>query len=777
MFRSLLLLVFTGTSLTFSQNPPGEGSVSGFVTDASNGETLIGANVFLQGTRMGASTNLRGYYVIPRVPAGNYTLIVQYIGYRMHARAITVSEGESKVVRISLQPESLAGEEVVIYADSVRTIEKMFEQPVSKIELSGEQINRIPQVAEADLLRSLQTLPGIVPVSDFSSALYVRGGTPDQNLYLIDGSDVYNPEHAFGIFSTFNTDAIKQVELSKGGFGAQYGGRLSSVLHVTNLDGNRREVEGSGSVSLLSAKTTIQMPLGDFGSVSGSIRRTYFDKTVGQAVDEIPDYYFYDGNVKTFVEIDPHNTLTISGYGGRDVLHFHFNEDADDKAGFDYTWGNQTGSLRWSHVFNPRWFGNFWISASTFRSDFAFDESVNFSEENFISDITFKGSLEYHHSGKFISRFGFEQKNLHGIYREDFESGRVDVNARRRHYVGFFEETWRPSDRWNIEAGVRMDYFDSERDFKNIDPRALIKYKLNETTNLKAAAGVYHQYLHQIPRAFFVGIWTTSDNFQKGSTAYHALAGVDRELGPHFQLQAEVYYKQYRDIYSLNHFLITTVKPARYEDGEPVYANTQGLFNRGDGYSTGFEVLVRKDIGNVTGWLGYSLASTKYSIDGINDDRSFAPRHDRSHTVNMVGNLEIRNTFRALRGRPPVSSSSKWTFGWNLIYSSGQPITLAGSSYLIRTTPDDDDGRATYPGEINGYRLPHYARLDVSLIYEKTFKSWSLAPYLQIFNVGARRNVWFIQYTSEDQAGQVTQKIKTFPMFPLIPSIGANFKF
>ena len=270
------------------------------------------------------------------------------------------------------------------------TGERLFQQPVSSIALSPRQINSLPQVAEADLLRSLQSLPGILPLSDFSSALYIRGGTPDQNLYLIDGTDVYNPEHAFGIFSTFNTDAIKYVELYKGGFGAEYGGRLSSILDVTHLDGNREEFEGSAAISLLSAKTTLQMPLGQVGSLSGSLRRTYFDQTVARTLDDVPDYYFYDGNVKAYLELDANNKLTLSGYGGRDFLDVTFNPDANDDVSLQADWGNKTGSARWTRVFSPQLFGNFWVTGSRFTSDFSLEEA-DIAERNQVTDVTLKG--------------------------------------------------------------------------------------------------------------------------------------------------------------------------------------------------------------------------------------------------------------------------------------------------------------------------------------------------------------------------------------------------
>lgn len=370
------LLAVTSNSLSAQSNKTG--TISGFVYGAANGEALIGANVYLENTLIGSSTNQSGYYVIPKVPVGEYTLVCHYIGYKLFKQTLMIVDGAEKVVNINLEAEPLVTAEVVVTGNAIPTIEKLFKKSISKIDLSAKQIKQIPQVAETDLLRSLQTLPGILPISDFSSALYIRGGTPDQNLYLIDGTDVYNPEHAFGLFSTFNTDAIKKVELSKGGFGAHYGGRLSSILNVTNLDGNREEFEGTASISVLSGKTTLQMPIGNFGSISGSFRRTYFDKTIAKAIDDVPDYYFYDGNLKAFFDIDGKNNLTISTYGGKDVLNLIFNRDSQDEAGFKYDWGNATGSIRWTRVFTPQLFANFWITGSRFDSDFDFGDTVDF---------------------------------------------------------------------------------------------------------------------------------------------------------------------------------------------------------------------------------------------------------------------------------------------------------------------------------------------------------------------------------------------------------------
>lgn len=771
----LLFMVLTGHLVAQTS-----GTLSGFVYDASNGEALIGANVFIKENFRGSTTNLNGYFVIHRLSAGSYTLVCQYIGYQPYVQKILVNEHEKKSLVIRLKPESIEGEEIVITADSISTITRLFEKPVSQIELSGKEIGQIPFIAESDLLRSLQTLPGILPLSDFSSELYVRGGTPDQNLYLIDGTDVYNPDHAFGIFSTFNTDAIKKVEISKGGFGAEYGGRLSSVLHVTNLDGNREKFEGTASVGILAARTTLQMPIGKIGSVSGSIRRTYFDQTIAKMIDEIPDYYFYDGNLKAFFQINDHNHLTLSGYGGNDVLHLIFNEDSRDNAGFDYIWGNRTGSIRWTSVFSPQLFANFWITGSRFRSDFDFKEGTEFSEHNLIRDITLKTDMEYYYSHALTMRFGFEQKNLYGKYRQSFPGFRVDAGGKRTHYAAYMQGQWQPHEDWRIEPGLRLHYFDSEKNFFNADPRLTVKYRLNETSNLKGSTGIYHQYLFRIPRPFLVGIWTSADRYQKSSSAVHFILGYQQNVADLYQIEIETYLKNYHRIYTLNQQLIADAKPTYYDpDGTPVYADTRGNFHQGNGQSIGMELMIKKEGGPVTGWVGYSLAKTEYRFRAINNHKPFVPRHDRTSAINAVLNADIRNVLRSLRGERMKNHRSKWLLGINFVYTSGQPITLPGSIYYVSPTPDGFPGVALFPDEINAYRLPPYARMDVSLTWERRFSGWTLSPYVQIFNIGNRKNVWFISYQEKDinDPNLIRQKAKVINMFPFLPTAGFNVRF
>jgi hypothetical protein len=776
---AILIILLTAPNKISSQVIE-NGTINGFVYDASNGEALIGANIFLKELKIGSSSNVSGFFVIPNVKPGKYSLLVSYVGYKTFSQDLTIAPNDVKRINVYLNQEAILESEVVVIADSIKIIDKLFNKPVSRIDLSPIQISKVPQVIESDLLRTLQSLPGIVPLSDYSSAIYVRGGTPDQNLFLVDGTDVYNPEHAFGLFSTFNTDAIKNVEVYKGGFGAEYGGRLSSVINITNNDGNRNNFEGKAALSLLSLNATLQTPIGKVGSLSGSIRRTYIDQTLAKIIDDVPDYYFLDGNVKAFFDIDQSNKLSISYFGSIDNLDFVLDKERVESIGFDYIWGNQTGSINWRTILSPKIFGNFWLTGSKFFSDFDFD-NFELREENKISDVTFKGALDYFLRENLEFKFGFEQKNVAGSLKQNTSSARVDVSKHRKLFSLYFITYWKPNPLWSLETGIRAEYFDSDKDYRNIDPRMTIKYKLTESSNLKFSTGSFTQYANRIPRLFFVSVWTSADENYQGSTASHFILGYQKALPYKTEFEIEVYYKSYKNIYSYNQTFLADVSTDNFSDDNlPLFNSSKGLFNRGNGSSLGVELLLRKDSGAITGWAAYSYASTKYELETINKGVSFPPRHDRTHTINLVTNIDLNNIENEIRGRPFTKLDKNWSLGFNLTYYSGQPITLPSSIYVINYFPDWLANRksiAIYPSRINEFRLPYYARLDLSITYNIHYKGWTLSPYLQIFNLLNRKNVWFVEYENEIKLGTVTQKVSNVSMFPLLPSIGVQCKF
>lgn len=774
--HALLLSVFICAVQSYPQDIA-SGTVSGFVYDAESGEALIGANVFLRDTHLGAATNTGGFYSLPKIPRGSYVLVCQFIGYETYTRSVEVKAETDLKITIYLRATTIELRAVQVVADCLRVSERLYNKPISKINLRPRQLERVPQVVETDLLRTLQAMPGILPISDYSSELYVRGGTPDQNLYLIDGADVYNPEHFFGLFSTFNTDAIKNVEISKGGFGAEYGGRLSSVLDVTNLDGNRRQFQGKASLSLLSAKATAQYPLGKVGAISGSLRRTYFDKTVARFFDDIPDYYFYDGHLKAYFDLNENNKLTVSTYLGRDDLDYKFEEGGPDDERLDYTWGNSTGSVRWTRIFSPQLFGNFWITASHFGSKFRVED---ISEDIELTDLTFKGNFEYFHSQSLSSKLGFEYKDISGAFREKYPGGRVDVSRAVEHLATYLQNEWKPTPLLTAQFGLRFNAFFGRKNFQSLAPRLSAKYRLSDAMSIKGAVGFYNQYLFCIPRTFFTDIWTSADEYYSGAQSHHYIAGFQHELFDDIEFEVEAYYKSFHNIYTFSYFFYTDLSPQRYDnDGNPVYTTPEGIFDRGDGHAYGLEFLLRRDIGPYTGWISYSLSRAAVNIDGINHGREFVPRHDRTSALNVVSNVDVKNMLRQLRGAVSQSDRTTWRVGVGFVYYSGQPITTTSSIYVTRQLPDQNfyHGYNLYPTGRNNFRLPPYLRLDISITMEKKYSKWAFSPYLQIFNVGYRKNVWFIDYNDEVKDDKIVQNIETFNMLPILPTIGVTFTF
>ena len=728
--------------------------LSGFTYDGADGEALIGCNVALVEIEAGTITNGSGLFVLPGLPPGTYTLVASHVGYRR------------------LEPAAVQLQEMVVAGDAGKRTSGL---SVSTHRLEAAHLSRLPRVVEVDLLRSLQSLPGIVPVSDFSSAPHVRGGTPDQNLYLIDGTDVYNPEHAFGLFSVFNMDAIKDVQLYKGGFGAPYGGRLSSVLDVTHLDGNRERFEGTTAVSLLSARTTLQYPLGRIDSVSGSVRRTHFDQTVARVID-VPEYYFYDSHLKVFVELDRSNKLTLSGYGGRDVLDLTFNDKATEALDFRYRWGNSTGSARWTTLLSPRLFANLWLTGSRFDSQFDLSETLDLKERNDVQDVTIKGSFEYVPAKGLNLDFGFEQKHLHVVYQQDFTDSRADIDRSVVHRAGYAQVRAIPGPRWMLEGGLRGNFFASDRRRTDLAPRAAARYRVSTTQTLKVAAGQYYQYLHRIPRMFIADIWTVANRFQPPSRAVHFVVGLQQKVTPDTRLELEAYRKTYRSIYAFDLNFLVNVTPDRHQDGVPIYEETRGLFHRGRGSTSGVDFMLERRRGAISGWAAYTLSRTRYRFDQVNRGVSFAPRHDVTSTVNMVGSIDLgRIVGPAVAGS---KSRSRWTLGFNFVYSTGQPLTRPGSGYVANSLPDAQGSRdyirsetrtfAVMPETVNGSRLPAYVRLDLGLRYRRE----RTTLFVDLFNAGNRRNVWFLNYDDDSGGFVIVQDVNEVGMFPLLPSVG-----
>ena len=782
-----LLIVFSVFSCNSLAKSKGTSTISGFVYDKSSGETLVGATVYLKGSRLGGITNSDGYFVISDVPSSRDTLVVTYLGYDRYQEVVAANSGHERLLKVYLSPTAYKIGEVIVTADSVSLAQRTFNRPISTLELNRKQVNAIPQFIEPDLLRALQSLPGITPISDFSSALYVRGGTSDQNLYLIDGAEIYNPEHAFGIFSTFNTDAIDRVVVSKGGFGAEYGDRLSSVIDVTELDGNRKKIEGEANISLIAASATIQAPVWSFGSIAASFRRTYIDQTYAKFIKGIPDYYFDDGNVTGKFQLDDRDNLTINYFGSGDNLFFQVNSNTPQSPEVNYDWGNNVASANWNHIFGNKLLSDFMVSYSGFASNFNVTHVANLNERNTISNYTIRDGLRYYASNEMTFRFGAAYKQIGITYSFLSNGNSIDFDNPVRKASAYAILSWQPDPLLDIEGGLRFEQFRSNAAFTHLDPRLSMKYRLSGTSSLKFAAGVYHQYMDSVDRLFFASIWLPAGKYINNSEATHFILGYDKQLGRSFELETNAYYKSYRNMNIYNENLDAEAVPGYYlPNGNPVYTSDQNVFLQGDGKSYGLELLLRKDAGAVTGWIGYALSRTEYAFPGINQGSMFIPRQDRTSVVNFVLNGNIGNIFSGKCDEAPRKSASQWLLGLNFIFTTGQPITVPASVYFVNTLPAWNNYSAgnqnlpnyqLYPGPIDTYRLPDYMRLDLSITWQKDYGTWSLSPYLQIFNLGNRKNVWFIEYSSQNSNGAIVQDVKPVYMLPFLPSLGVTIKF
>lgn len=713
-------------------------SLSGFVTDSTSGEGLIGANVYLQDLPIGISTNYQGYYVLHPLLAGSYLLKVSYLGYRTYEDSISLSEGQKLFLNISLLPQAVEGEEVVVSADALT---KEREIRISQVEISAKDVRDVPALAEADLFRSLQALPGVLSENDFSTGLVVRGGNTDQNLIMLDGITVYNPSHMGSLFSNFLLDATKDAKFIKGGFPAEYGGRMSSVLNVISKSGNNKQVEGAFGISLLSSRFSLEVPLGE-GAVLLAGRRTYFDKVLALLGKDFP-YYFYDFQGSFHQDLSPYDRLTVSGYFGNDVLDW-------DSLSFDIRWGNRTIAGNWRHVFSPQLFSNFMLAGSHFTTDVVMGGDQGIDSENNVVDYTIKGDLSYLFTQYHIMKFGFEFKKLKFQYQDIYDN-RVLFRLLQEPYemALYLQDDWQISSRWIIKPGLRSSYFTNNGKKVYLEPRFSVKYKMRDGEYLTYSTGLFRQFIFTVQDEYnpvFINNWFAIDETVPPGLSWHNILGYERELWSTTLLQIEFFYK------ILDNMLTYREQRSSVDEEMGTEVKATDFFVPSDGYSWGVELFVHKKYGRLAGWLGYTLAWAPKTLD----DYTYFASFDRRHNIDLLFSYDL--------GR-------KWRFGLRFNYGSGFPYTRAEGSYEER-----DAGlvnRRLIYGERNHFRYPAYNRLDLSL--SKYFKwlglNWQFD--MQVVNVYNQENIFFYDWDFDENPAQQN----VIPMLPIIPSIGISTAF
>ena len=734
-------------------------TLSGFVRDGSDGERLPNAAVAIavENRELGALSNAEGYYAIPDIPAGTWVVTASYIGYTTQRDTLALAAGQALRWDIELERQALEMGEVVVEAAATATSE--VNQRPSVVALQVTDVQQMAAMAEPDLLRSLQLLPGVQAASDFSSGLYVRGGGPDQTGILLDQMRLYNPSHAFGFFSTFNPDAIKDVTFYKGPYPAQYGGSLSAILDVQNRDGNRRNFSTSGGVSLISSRLMSEGPLGQ-GSWMVAGRRTYIDpvlRAVRRTTDELDGlgYWFYDVNAKVNTQLSPNDNLMLSAYRGNDHLDISLgisdSTNTDTLSfGFGNNWGNEALTGRWTHVFSPALFGRVIAQYSKYHSDITLNLfGTPIAVRNRVRDVSIKGDLDYFAAANHTLRTGVGLTLFRFDYGVLFDQYENDQVVKPYLLSAYVQDNWQVTPLTEARLGLRGTYY-GEGGHLSLNPRFSLSRVLQEGWRVKLAGGSYRQYLQLVSSEGFSGgdLWLPLDETVEPGRSYQAVAGLEWEPANSYRFSVETYYTDLANLVVLDE-----------EQGENDEQETsEDIFKTGGtGYATGVELFAEKRRGRLSGWLGYTLGWTRRTFPDIDGGRTFPPKYDRRHDVSLTA------TYRLAR----------WTWTANLVYGTGQAYTPAAARYTLRDPASDRPVDRLLAAPRNTARLLPYHRLDVGM--RRTFGLFGADVdfYLQIFNAYNRRNEWFVQYDPSDS----TEQPIVVRMLPIVPTFGFDFRF
>lgn len=764
-------------------------SVSGYVKEKDSRELLPGVNIYIASISGGTVTNNYGFYSIT-LPAGNYEVSYSYIGYQTIIREINLTQ--NLVLDIWLDP-SITLEEVVISAEKA---ERQSESNrMSMISVPVKQIRNIPALlGEKDVFKALQLLPGVQKGSEGNSGLYVRGGGPDQNLIILDDAPVYNANHLFGFFSIFNGDALKSIELTKGGFPARYGGRLSSVVEMTMKDGNKQKFSGEAGIGILSSRLVLEGPLiKDKSSFLISGRRTYIDVLTRPFMpdDSKGGYYFYDLNAKLNYDFGRKNKVYLSGYFGRDKFQFvnsynYENESNKSKGGL--YWQNATATLRWNHLFTSRVFSNTSFIYSSYDLNIFNEEKDKYGTYKLnynsgIRDLAVKYDLEYHVSTKYLLRAGLQTTNHlftpSAIIEKDSQT-LIDFKKTTSYdsqESGIYIENHITLKRFQANAGVRMSHFIADKkNYVFVEPRLSINYLIKEGISAKVAFAEMNQFIHLLSNTGIglpTDLWVPSTSIVKPQNSRQVSAGLAQDLpSKNLTLTLEGYYKWSRNIlgYKPGASFLLLDDPTEAQN-----FTWQDNVTAGSGKSYGIEMLVQRKTGKLTGWVGYTLSWTKLKFDEINFGEYFWARYDRRHDISVVAIYELSKN---------ITLSGTW------VYGTGSAITLPlgeypGNTYspIAEYLPEGDPNYYEYfntvtdYGKVNSFRMKAYHRLDFAIQFHKQMKRHERTWELGLYNAYNRKNPFFYFIESEYSDNGTISKLKQVSIFPLIPSVTYNIKF
>lgn len=766
------LLIFLSPNFLLAQETY---TISGYMRDASSGEELLYANVMVEETGGGATTNLYGYYAIT-LPAGNYTIQYSYIG--METQRVELELNQDIKRDIELGSVSMQLQEVVVSAEKAN--ENVTNTEVSVVELNVKDAKLIPVLlGEQDILKTMQLMPGVSSNSEGSSGFFVRGGDADQNLILLDEAPVYNASHLLGFFSVFNSDALKDVKLYKGGIPAEYGGRASSVMDIRMKNGNMKEWDVSGGIGLISSRLTVEGPIKkDQGSIMVSGRRTYADILAQPFLAdgfEDTDLYFYDLNLKANYKISEKDRIYLSGYLGRDVF-------GTEQFGFD--WGNTTATLRWNHLFSDKLFSN----TSFIYSDYDYGFKVDFggngvSLDAGIFDYNLKQDYTLFANQNNTLKFGW-QAIYHQMKPNEFafddEEKVADANEantlsqQKGLETGIYiANEQKVNDKLSLNYGLRLSTFSNVGDYEvktydaqdnvlsstiydkgeiyntyvGLEPRVNATYLLDEKSSLKASYNRNNQYLHLLSNSNSgtpTDLWITSSELVKPQIADQFAIGYFRNFKDNtYEFSVETYYKNLQN-------------QVDFEDGGSAINNfdieSDLVFGKGRAY--GVEFFLKKKKGDFTGWISYTLSKSERQFDDINGGDWFSARQDRTHDLSIVGMYQVS---------PRLSLSASF------VYYTGDAVTFPTGKYFV------DGALVSLYGDRNSERMPDYHRLDLGATYilKDTDRFYSDLSF-SVYNAYNRKNAYQITFDLDDMGNpQATQ----LALFGIVPSVTWNFNF
>lgn len=778
----LTALAFLCAVAAFSQD---KFTLNGYVKDSLTGETLIGANIRVRSGEKGIVSNQYGFFSIT-LRAGEYWILCSYVGYQ--SREIRISLNENLQHNILLSPASALINNVTVVGrkrdNNVKTAQ------MGKFELSVATAKALPAfLGEVDVLKTLQLLPGVRNAGEGNAGFYVRGGGPDQNLIVLDDAVVYNSGHLFGFFSIFNSDAIKNVTLIKGGMPANYGGRLSSVVDIAMKEGNQHKTQIDAGIGLIASRFSIQGPLKkNKASYMISARRTYVDALAKGFVKKTSEYYgsgyyFYDLNAKVNYQFSEKDRLYLSGYFGRDKFNFN---NAKRSFSTEIPWGNSTATLRWNHIFNKKLFANTTAVYNDYK--FALDGRQNNFKLNLssgIKDINLKTDIDFYPVPEHKLKFG-AQYTFH-TFLPNLLSGNQDSvvfapNNSSKKFANemalYIQDDWELGSRWKLNLGLRYSMFQQVGKYTNytrdangnktdstvygsgqnvktyggLEPRITARYTINDNESIKAAITRNLQYIHLVTNAgstLPTDLWVPSTLRVKPQLGWQYALGYFRNFKDGmFETSVEAYYK-------------TMENQIEYREGyTPSLKDPEEEFVFGKGWSYGSEFFVNKVKGRLTGWVGYTLSWTWRKFDRLNDGLKYPSRYDRRNDLSVVATYEL---------------TQKWKLSSIFIYGTGNATSLPERFYFINGVLTQEYSR------INAYRMKSYHRLDLSATYTpqpKKVRKLTSSWVFSIYNVYSRLNPYFIYYDQEGSAAAGNLKVtaKQVSLFPIIPSVTWNIR-